>query len=145
MQWHWLKKSHYYKEPVEYVCASTIFPEKQYDILYENQNNLSHKVWQDFDQQYKTGFEFKEDLSQIDYNKEIIALWFFRERSDMNKSPELNIGGLAVPYQPNTFVLTRCNEITINEHSKIYIRRPFMQLEMSAQEFDKICQNININ
>ena len=98
MQWHWLKKSHYYKEPVEYVCASTIFPEKQYDILYENQNNLSHKVWQDFDQQYKIGFEFKEDLTQIDFNKEIIALWFFRERSDQNRQPILDVGGAKIKY-----------------------------------------------
>ena len=142
MQWHWLKKSHYYKEPVEYVCASTIFPEKQYDILYENQNNLSHKVWQDFDQQYKTGFEFKEDLSQIDFNKEIIALWFFRERSDQNRQPILNVGGAKIKYHQNKFLLTACKDISIQESKKKYIRRPLVQLDISKQQFNSIVEKL---
>ena len=145
MNWHKLKKQHLKTDPQTVIVCSNLVDSLEYDRLYENQNDLEHHQWQEFRNKYKINFLFQDDITKIDLEREVIALWFFRERSDMNKSPELNIGGLAVPYQPNTFVLTRCNEITINEHSKIYIRRPFMQLEMSVQEFDKICQNININ
>ena len=39
MNWLKLKKQHYFKEPVEYFYASSIFDTKEYDALYENQDD----------------------------------------------------------------------------------------------------------
>ena len=58
MNWEKIKKSYYYKEPVEHILAPAIFNLDEYDSLYRNQNDLSHQVWQDFDAKYKIGFEF---------------------------------------------------------------------------------------
>ena len=57
MNWQKLRKPHYHKEPVEYIYATAIFDLKEYDSLYENQNDLSHQVWQNFDTKYKVGYE----------------------------------------------------------------------------------------
>ena len=62
MNWKKLRKPHYHEEPVEYIYARAIFDLKEYDSLYENQNDLSHQVWQDFDAKYKTGYEFLQDI-----------------------------------------------------------------------------------
>ena len=58
MNWKKLKPQHYFKEPVEHIYATAIVDIKEYDSLYENQNNLSHQIWQDVDTKYKIGFEF---------------------------------------------------------------------------------------
>ena len=75
MNWEKIKPVHFYKDPVEHFYTSSIFDMLKYDRLYENQKNLEHRVWQEFDEQYKTGFEFFEDLRQLDKKKEIICLW----------------------------------------------------------------------
>ena len=72
MNWLEIKKSHYHKEPVEHILSPAIFNLKEYDILYENQNNLSHQVWQDFDTKYKIGFEFFKDLREFNKDKEVM-------------------------------------------------------------------------
>ena len=86
MNWEKIKPVHFYKDPVEHFYMSSIFDMLEYDRLYENQNNLEHRVWQEFDEQYKTGFQFFEDLRQLDKKKEIICLWFFKKFIFMNKS-----------------------------------------------------------
>ena len=40
MNWEKLKQNHYNKDPVEHIYSKTIFDMKEYDDLYENQNNL---------------------------------------------------------------------------------------------------------
>ena len=79
MNWEKIKKSHYYKEPVEHILAPAIFNLDEYDSLYRNQNDLSHQVWQDFDIKYKKGFEFFKDLREFNKDKEVICLWFFKD------------------------------------------------------------------
>ena len=64
MNWEKIKKSYYYKEPVEHILAPSIFDLKEYETLYENQNNLSHQVWQEFDAKYKIGYEFLQDIQE---------------------------------------------------------------------------------
>jgi len=49
MNWEKIKPNHFFKEPVEHVYASTLYDIKDYDKLYENQNNFTHTVWQEFD------------------------------------------------------------------------------------------------
>jgi len=145
MNWHKLSQHNYYTEPVEFVHAVGLVEQNEYNRLYENQNNLAHGVWQEFDEKYKTGFELKEDITQIDFDREVIALWFFRERSDTTPSPDINIGGRLFTYNDNTHILTMCKDIEIKEKKKKYLRRPFIQLDMSKQKFDKICQRFRKN
>ena len=93
MNWEKLKPNHYFKEPVEYIYSSTIFDLKEYDKLYENQNNLNHKVWQDFDKKYKIGFQFLDDIRDINLMKEVICLWFFKERNDRSGGEDIELSG----------------------------------------------------
>ena len=137
-----LKSKHYSKEPVEYIHAVDIFDTQEYDILYENQNNILHPVWQDFDQKYKTGFEFKEDITQIDRDKEVLALWFFRERSDHNHPPTFDLNGKIITYTANAFLLTPFKDIKIIEAKRKYIRRPLVQLDMSKKKFMELVERI---
>tara|TARA_Y100001935_G_scaffold21779_2_gene15936 strand:+ start:3680 stop:4111 length:432 start_codon:yes stop_codon:yes gene_type:complete len=142
MHWEKLKKIHYHKDEVEYITSSSIFDIQEYNKLYENSNNLEHQVWQDFDKKYKIGYEFKQDVTDIDFNKEIIALWFFRERSDVNSQPQLNLKGKLIPYYQNTFLLTDCKDIKIVEQKKKYIRRPMVQLDVSKKKYNEIIERL---
>ena len=139
MNWEKLNKRKYYNEPVEHIHAMDIFDTQEYDRLYENQNNLEHAVWQEFDKKYKIGFEFKEDITDIDLDKEVIALWFFRERSDRYAGPHIDLSGKKIAYTPNTFILTKTKDIKVIEAKKKYIRRPMVQLDISGKIFDNIC------
>ena len=142
MHWDKLKKEHYFADPVEHIVSSTIFPTKEYDTLYENQNNFNHTTWKEFDAKYRTGFELKDDITQIDFKKEIIALWFFRERSDNNSQPEINVAGKKIRYHQNKFLLTPCKDITIEEQKRKYIRRPCIQLDISKVKYEQIIERL---
>ena len=87
------------------------------------------------------GFEFKEDITQINYNKEVIALWFFKERSDL-KTQDINLAGKLISYSPNALLLTKSKDITIKDNNKKYIRRPFVQLDVSKTKFEKMCERL---
>ena len=43
MRWKNIKPSHYFKDPVIHIYSQTVFDVKEYDRLYENQNNLDHQ------------------------------------------------------------------------------------------------------
>ena len=143
MDWRKLKTKHLHQAPVPHIHAIDLMDTLEYDRLYENQNNLQHQVWQDFKNKYKVDFQFKENLESIDLTKEVIALWFFRERSDRTAAPDLNVGGVIVGYYPNGFMLTKCNDIKIDYKKKKYIRYPFLQIDMTAQQFDDIIKYVN--
>ena len=142
MNWLEIKKSHYHKEPVEHILAPAIFNLKEYDILYENQNNLSHQVWQDFDTKYKIGFEFFKDLCEFNKDKEVICLWFFKERSDNSKNNAIELEGKNIMYSPNTFFITKSKNIKINAVGKQWPNRPVLQLDLSIKEYNKIIKMI---
>jgi hypothetical protein len=138
MNWEKLRKPHYHKEPVEYIYATGIFNLKEYDKLYENQNNLSHQIWQDFDTKYKIGFEFFKDLREFNKNKEVICLWFFKERSDRKTGNDIDLEGKIIKYQPNTFLITRSKNIKIIKRKSVLPNRPVLQLDLSINKYNKI-------
>ena len=142
MNWKKLKSQHYFKEPVEHIYATAIVDIKEYDSLYENQNNLSHQVWQDFDIKYKIGFEFFKDLREFNKDKEVICLWFFKERSDNSKNNDIDLEGKNIMYTPNTFFITKSKNIKINEVGKQWPYRPVLQLDLSIKEYNKIIKMI---
>ena len=113
MNWEKLKPQHYHKEPVEYIYARSIFELKEYDKLYENQNNLMHEVWKDFDEKYRVGFEFLDDIRDINKDKDIMCLWFFKERNDRSAGTDIKIAGKTITYYPNTFLITESKDIKI--------------------------------
>ena len=142
MNWEKLRKLHYYKEPVEYIYATDIIGVKEYDNLYENKNNLSHQVWQEFDTKYKIGFEFFKDLREFNKDKEVICLWFFKERSDNSKNNAIELEGKNIMYSPNTFFITKSKNIKINDEGKQWPYRPVLQLDLSIKKYNKIIKMI---
>ena len=143
MNWEKLKPQHYFKEPVEHILATAIFSVEEYDNLYENQNNLSHQIWQDIDTKYKIGFEFFKDLREFNKNKEVICLWFFKERSDNSKNNDIELEGKNIVYSPNTFFITKSKNIKINDAGKQWPYRPVLQLDLSIKEYNKIIKIIS--
>ena len=142
MNWENIKKSYYYKQPVEYILAPAIFNLDEYDSLYRNQNDLSHQVWQDFDAKYKIGFEFFKDLREFNKDKEVICLWFFKDRDDRKTGNDIDLEGKIIKYKPNTFLITRSKNIKIIERKVPLPNRPVLQLDLSIKEYNKIIKMI---
>lgn len=138
MSWTKLKNNNLYTNPVEHIYSNSIIDLQEYDRLYENQNNLNHKVWEEFNTKFKTKFKFINDITNIDKNKEVLALWFFTERSDRGAKPRIDLLGKNIFYKPNTFFLTTYKNIKIIEPKHRYIRRPLVQLDMSIDQYNKI-------
>ena len=139
MNWEKLKSQHYHKEPVEYIYTRSIFDLKEYDKLYENQNNLMHEVWKDFYEKYRVGFELLDDIRDINKDKDIICLWFFKERNDRSAGTDIKIAGHTITYYPNTFLITESKDIKILEKNE-YIRRPVVQLDLSRKTYKSIVE-----
>ena len=142
MNWEKIKKSYYYKEPVEHILAPAIFNLDEYDSLYRNQNDLSHQVWQDFDIKYKKGFEFFKDLREFNKDKEVICLWFFKDRDDRKTGNDIDLEGKIIKYRPNTFLVTKSKNIKIIERKSDLPTRPVLQLDLSIKEYNKIIKMI---
>ena len=142
MNWEKIKKSYYYKEPVEHILAPAIFNLDEYDSLYRNQNDLSHQVWQDFDIKYKKGFEFFKDLREFNKDKEVICLWFFKDRDDRKTGNDIDLEGKIIKYKPNTFLVTKSKNIKIIERKSALPNRPVLQLDLSIEEYNKIIKMI---
>ena len=140
MNWKKLRKPHYHKEPVEYIYATAIFDLREYDSLYENQNNLSHQIWQEFDAKYKTGYEFLQDIQDLNLNKEVICLWFFKDRSDRDAGVDIDLSGKLITYNPNTFLITESKKLKILERKKFFPNRPALQIDLSKKIFDEITE-----
>lgn len=141
MNWEKIKPNHYFKEPVEHVYASTLFDIKDYDKLYENQNNFTHPVWHELDRKYKVGFQFHNDIREVNTKKEIICLWFFKERNDRSAGSCFDLAGKTIAYRPNTFLITRSKKIKIIDKKDDYIRRPVLQIDMHDWTYEKILQS----
>ena len=140
MDWRNLKEKHIHQDPVPHIHAINLMDTLEYDRLYENQNNLNHRLWQEFDEKYKMGFEFKEDITEIDISRDVIAIWCFAERSDRSRPPNINLAGKKIAYYPNAVIVTQSKEIKIEENNNKYIRRPFVQLDLTTKKFKEICQ-----
>ncbi len=140
MNWKKLRKPNYHKEPVEYIRAQGLVDIQEYDSLYENQNNLSHQVWQEFDAKYKVGYEFLQDIRDLNLDKEVICLWFFRERSDRDAGNDIELNGKIITYYQNTFFITKSKKIKILERKKFFPRRPALQIDLSNKTFNEITE-----
>ena len=137
MNWDKLKPNHYFKDPITHIYAQDIFDTKEYDRLYENQNDFDHKTWQEFDTLYRIGFEFKDDFSEIDFNKEIMCLWFFKERAD-NTQSYVCVNDKKLVYLPNAFLVTKSKNIKFVQKNRKYIRHPFIQIDMTNDQWQKL-------
>ena len=140
MNWNKLKTNHYFKEPVEHIYSSTIFDLKEYDRLYENQNNLSHQSWLEFKNKYKVSVKMLDDISEIDKSKEILCIWFFKERTDRSGGEDILLSGKTLKYLPNTFLITESKSLTVLDKKDEYIRRPLVQINLIKSQYDQIVQ-----
>ena len=140
MNWKKLRKPHYHKDPVEYIYATAIFDLREYDSLYENQNNLSHQVWQDFDAKYKTGYEFLQDIQDLNLKKEVICLWFFKDRNDKDAGVDIDLSGKLITYFQNTFLITESKKLKILKRKKFFPNRPALQIDLSKKIFAEITE-----
>jgi len=143
MNWEKLKTVHYHKDPVEHIYSQTIFDQKEYDRLYENQNNLEHQVWKEFDEKYCVGYQLLEDIREINRDKEVMCLWFFKERNDRSAGVDIKMAGHMVKYHPNSFLVTESKDIKILERKNGYIRRPVLQIDLSLGAWKKILERFN--
>jgi len=134
MNWGKLKPTHYFEDPVTHIYTRSVFDQKEYDRLYENQNNLDHQSWQEFDSKYRTGFEFKNSFSDINFDTEIICLWFFKERSDKTQS-YVHLNGKELTYIANTFLITKSKDIKLVKTKRKYIRHPLVQIDMTNDQW----------
>ena len=144
-----LKKTHLYQDPIEHIYASNIFDIKEYDKLYENQNNPNHKVWKDFQTTYNfKKIRFFNDLNNVELDETILCLWFFKDRSDRNKGKDIKIKDKTILYLPNTFFIlyNSCqNNIKILKRDTMVPTRPCLQLYFNYETYDNICQHIKKN
>ena len=111
---------------------------KEYDKLYENQNNLSHKTWIAFKNKSKFKFKFFKDLEQIDYTNNIICVWFFKERSDAKINKDFTIDGKSIEYAPNNLLMFDNDRKTIYIRDKKIYKRPAVQFNISIDDYQNI-------
>ena len=138
MYWSRLTKRQYHTDPIEHIYATGIFPTTRYDSLYENQNNLQHEVWIELDREIRTGFEFKQDINDVDTKREVTALWFFKDRNDRLKGKDITLQGKVIFYQPNHFLLTT-STIQIHKRTNNWtFNRPVIQLDLNINDYNKI-------
>ena len=141
-----LKKTHLYQDPIEHIYASDIFDIKEYDKLYENQNNPNHKVWKDFQTTYNfKKIRFFNDLNDVKLDETILCLWFFKDRNDRNKGKDIKIKDKTILYLPNTFFIlyNSCqNNIKILKRDTMVLTRPCLQLYFDYETYDKIIKII---
>lgn len=139
MHWEKLKPNHFFKEPDYHFYSKTLFAVKEYETLYENQTNPAHKSWQEFDKKYKTGFQLYDDLREINLNRPVICMWFFKERTDNTAGEDIELAGKKIIYFPNSFLITKSKDIKIIERKKRkHNRRPFVQLDMKDSTFQDL-------
>lgn len=142
MNWEKLKHQQYYDQPIQHICAHGIFDTNEYDRLYENQNNLDHQFWKQFGEKYKINFAFRESFSDIDFSKDIMCLWFFKERSD-GTAAHVQLNGKQITYSANTFLITKSKDILFVHTKRKYIRSPLLQLDMSEETYNDILKRVN--
>ena len=138
MIWDKVKKDHFYKEPVEYFRTQTIFSQIEYEKLYENQNNLQHKYWQNLKDQTYMSWTYHKDLDLIDKTKDVTCLWFFKDRGDRNAGNYITCEDKVIVYSPNTFFFTIFKDYKVIAKKNNILERPVVQLDMSIEQYQKI-------
>lgn len=143
MNWKKLRKINFFTEPVEHIYSPQILDSKEFDALYENINDLSHKSWLDFDEKYKTPFQVYDNLHHINKNKEIICLLFFKDRSDKSSGYNILLGGKKkIKYFYNGFFMTPSKNIKIIDEKRAYIHNYFLQLDIKKETYTEVIKNL---
>ena len=132
-----LHKRHFFQTPREYIYAQHIVQLEEYEKLYENCNNLNHNVWKDFDKKYRLGFEFYEDVGEIDTKRDVTCLWFFRDRNDRDAGNDITLVDKKIPFKTNIIFITP-HKLTFNKREKFFIRRPCLQIDMNKEMYVNI-------
>tara|TARA_B100000424_G_scaffold156408_1_gene119569 strand:+ start:1607 stop:2050 length:444 start_codon:yes stop_codon:yes gene_type:complete len=140
-----IQKGHFRKDPEEYIYAQMIYKLGDYDILYENQLNQEHEVWQEFRKKYNLKYHFCDDLKHVNLEEEVICLWFFTERSDRDSAGDIAIGDKIIVNKPNAFFITLSRNVKIVDRKKYFPRRPCVQISLTTQDFVNIKKQIGMH
>ena len=140
-----LSKRYHRTDPVEYIMGPIILPTLEYDDLYENQTRLDGTAWKKFEENYKLKYIFHDNLRDVDLDRDIICLWFFRERSDRDPGTDIKLAGKILTYLANSILITPCKQIKIKERNKFFPRRPCVQLDIDKETFLNIKKDLKIN
>ena len=139
-----LNKKYYHKDPVEHIVGSHIIKVAEYDDLYENQSRFEGTIWKKFKETYQLSCKFYEDLRNIDLTKEIICIWFFRERGDKEAPNDLKLAGKLINYFPNYILITPSKDLRIKERKNFFPRRPCVQIDMNIETYVNIKKEIGV-
>ena len=140
-----LKKEHLIKDP-ECFHAQIIIPLNVYDTLYENQNRFDSGVWKEFKTKHKIKCKFFNDISDIDLSKEIICLWFFKDRNDKNAGNDITLGeNKIIIFEHNTFFITPLKKIKFNTRKRYFPFRPCVQIELTKEDYVNIKKDCKID
>jgi hypothetical protein len=123
-----LHKRYHFTDPVEHIIGRQICT-----------------VWTKFKETHNLKCQFHEDLRDIDLSKDIMCLWFFRERADRDAGNDLKLSGNIVTYSANTIFITPSKEIRIKERKKFFPRRPCVQIDISNETYLNIKKELGIN
>jgi len=140
-----LDKKYYHTDPIEHIIGKQIRTVPEYDDLYENQTRFDGAVWTKFKTTYNLICQFHEDIRDIDLSKDIICLWFFRERADRDAGNDIKLDGKIITYQANTLLITPSKEIRIKERKTFFPRRPCVQIDIDNEIYVNIKKQLDIN
>ena len=140
-----LHKRYHFTDPVEHIIGKQIRTVTEYDDLYENQSRFDGTVWTKFKETHNLKCQFHEDLRDIDLSKDIMCLWFFRERADRDAGNDLKLSGKIIAYSANTIFIAPSKEIRIKERKKFFPRRPCVQIDISNETYLNIKKELGIN
>ena len=121
------------------IFIPEVIERETYNRLYEWQGKWEwEQNWTNFKNNYKVNFKFLENLEDIDVSKEIICLWFFRDRNDHSKGNDIVLAGKKITDFHNTFLITQFKDIEILENKRQYIHRPFVQIDLNKKTYNEI-------
>jgi len=138
MLWDKIKKEHYHTTPVEYFRTSSIFSQIEYEKLYENQNYLEHKYWQNLSALLHMPWTYHIDLGSVNRDVAVTCLWFFKDRADRNSGNYITCKDKVIVYGPNTFFFTKFKDYMIMPKKDNILNRPTVQLHMTEQQYQTI-------
>lgn len=141
-----LQKKHLKNQNGKFIYANSIAGDKEYEKLYENQNNQSHQSWQKFIAESPYKFTFYNDLDDIDLTKNPLCLWFFKERSDSKKGKDIIRNNSYIEYMPNTlFIFNKDNrsEFKILPKKESIHRRPVVQFEIKFEDYQSLVNKLD--
>ena len=140
-----LNKIYYHRDPVEHIIGRQIRTVTEYDDLYENQSRFDGLAWTKIKETYNLKCQFYEDIRDINLLKEVICLWFFRERADRDAGNDIKLSGKIITYSANTIFITPSKEIKIKERKKFFPRRPCVQIDINNEMYLNIKKGLGIN